>query len=286
MSIDGYGEIITFYSYKGGTGRTMALCNVACLLARRIQSQRKEVLMIDWDLEAPGLHKFFFQSKYLTPSEREEKKAQLGLIDLFSNLEWIITNSEFKQDEEIANDALNRVDISSFVVGTHISNLKMINAGLFNDEYPSKVTSFNWVRLYERSPSLIRLFAERLAERYRYVLIDSRTGYSDSGGICTMLMPQKLVVVFTPNSQSFDGTVELTKTATKYRRRSPDLRLLLVYPLASRIEASLGDLRAYWRFGNKSQGFVGYEQMFEDLFKDVYGLTDCNLKEYFEEVQI
>ena len=27
------GQIITFYSYKGGTGRTMALANLACLLA-------------------------------------------------------------------------------------------------------------------------------------------------------------------------------------------------------------------------------------------------------------
>ena len=216
------------------------------------------VLMIDWDLEAPGLHKFFFQSKYLTPSEQEEDKSRLGLIDLFSSLETLTTASEFKQDEEIANDALDRINISDFIVETHVSNLKMLNAGLINDEYPSKVTSFNWVKLYERFPSLIRLFAERLAERYTYVLIDSRTGYSDSSGICTMLMPQKLVVVFTPNSQSFTGSIELIKKATKYRRKSPDLRPLLVYPLASRIESSLEELRAYWRFGDRYKGFVGY----------------------------
>jgi MinD-like ATPase involved in chromosome partitioning or flagellar assembly len=28
------GQLITFYSYKGGTGRTMALVNVACLMAK------------------------------------------------------------------------------------------------------------------------------------------------------------------------------------------------------------------------------------------------------------
>ena len=48
------GRIITFYSYKGGTGRSMALANVAWLLA----TARKRVLMIDWDLEAPGLHRY------------------------------------------------------------------------------------------------------------------------------------------------------------------------------------------------------------------------------------
>src|SRR5204863_7393525 len=49
------GRIITFYSYKGGTGRTMALANVAWILA----SAGKKVLAADWDLEAPGLDRFF-----------------------------------------------------------------------------------------------------------------------------------------------------------------------------------------------------------------------------------
>ena len=50
------GNIITFYSYKGGTGRSMALANVSYLLA----SWGYKVLLVDWDLEAPGLHNFFF----------------------------------------------------------------------------------------------------------------------------------------------------------------------------------------------------------------------------------
>ena len=49
------GQVITFYSYKGGTGRTMAMANVAWIIA----SNGKRVLAVDWDLESPGLHKFF-----------------------------------------------------------------------------------------------------------------------------------------------------------------------------------------------------------------------------------
>src|SRR5687768_15714452 len=49
------GEIVTFYSYKGGTGRSMMLANVAWILA----SNGLRVLVIDWDLEAPGLHRYF-----------------------------------------------------------------------------------------------------------------------------------------------------------------------------------------------------------------------------------
>ena len=44
------GKIVTFYSYKGGTGRTMALANVAWVLA----SFGHRVLAVDWDLEGAG----------------------------------------------------------------------------------------------------------------------------------------------------------------------------------------------------------------------------------------
>src|SRR5262249_55632987 len=49
------GTVITFYSYKGGVGRSMALANLAWILA----SNGNRVLVIDWDLEAPGLHRYF-----------------------------------------------------------------------------------------------------------------------------------------------------------------------------------------------------------------------------------
>ena len=49
------GQVVTFYSFKGGTGRTMALANVAWILA----ANGKRVLIADWDLESPGLHRFF-----------------------------------------------------------------------------------------------------------------------------------------------------------------------------------------------------------------------------------
>ena len=66
------GKIVTFYSYKGGTGRSMALANVAWVLA----SSGKRVLAIDWDLEAPGLHRYF--EPFLADKSLERST---GLID-------------------------------------------------------------------------------------------------------------------------------------------------------------------------------------------------------------
>ena len=55
MTPNNGGKVLTFYSYKGGTGRTMALANTAWILA----SNGKKVRLVDWDLEAPGLHRYF-----------------------------------------------------------------------------------------------------------------------------------------------------------------------------------------------------------------------------------
>ena len=67
------GTIVTFYSFKGGTGRTMALANVAWILA----SNGKRVLAMDWDLEAPGLHRYF--APFLGDPEL---RSTPGVIDL------------------------------------------------------------------------------------------------------------------------------------------------------------------------------------------------------------
>src|SRR5258708_34998454 len=66
-------QITTFYSYKGGTGRTMLLANVAWILA----AAGKRVLVIDWDLEAPGLHRYF--APFLID---KELTSTPGVIDL------------------------------------------------------------------------------------------------------------------------------------------------------------------------------------------------------------
>ncbi len=49
------GTLVTFYSYKGGVGRSFALANVGVALA----AWGYRVLCIDWDLEAPGLSHYF-----------------------------------------------------------------------------------------------------------------------------------------------------------------------------------------------------------------------------------
>ena len=288
-----FGEVITFYSYKGGTGRTMALANIACLLARRTEVKRG-VLMIDWDLEAPGLHRFFYPK---TTRRSEKGNAQKdnafellpGLIDLFMELQNRINQDaqdEDYQSEESARQILDSFDLESFIWQTEIQGISLLKAGCFSAEYSKHVNTFDWDRLYNRSPWLFRLFAEKLSERYDYVLIDSRTGITDTSGICTMIMPEKLVVVFVPNQQSLTGIAELVHQAITYRNESDDLRQLMVYPLPSRIEDAEEILKNKWRFGDESEGIQGYQSMFEGLYRQEYDIEKYALLNYFDNILI
>jgi len=93
-----------------------------------------------------------------------------------------------------------------------------------------------------------------------------------------MLLPEKLVTVFTPNRQSLDGIVDLVRQAIEYRRSSDDLRPLAVFPLPSRIELAEKDLRDKW--------LNDYQGTFEALFREVYEVAECDLTAYFNEVQL
>jgi hypothetical protein len=162
----------------------------------------------------------------------------------------------------------------------------LLKAGRFDGNYAANVASFHWPELYRRSPYLLRGFADQLARDYSFVIIDSRTGLTDTSGICAMLMPEILITVFTPNLQNLSGVIDLVREAARYRAKSDDLRPLVVYPLPSRIEASEPALRRRWRFGDSSGGVPGFQPAFEDVFKDIYELPGCDLNSYFDDVQI
>lgn len=284
------GEVITFYSYKGGTGRSMALANVAGLLAQ----EGKRVLAIDWDLEAPGLHRYF--ANRTGSANSSDQDALPGVVDLMWRLceHFEVTpGMSIQQAQENARPVENfdalaaAVDFNSLPLPVDCGQsatgqLHFLKAGSFNEAYSRRVNTLPWEPLFYRAPGLFDAFAHFLESRYDYALVDSRTGLTDISGICTMLMPQKLVVVFTPNRQSLDGVLELARRAIDYRMTSSDVRPIVIFPLASRIDNSETDLRVKWRQGDGT----GYQPRFEKLMQDGYRLDSCNLESYFDAAQI
>ncbi len=277
------GEVVTFYSYKGGTGRTMALSNIAVLLARR-DNASVPVLMLDWDMEAPGLHHYFDQHEECP-----------GVLEFFEACREQLEqpgathgDGGAQDDAALAERVLDAIDWQQYVVRVDQgSPLYLMRAGRFDASYSERLAQMRWDQLFDACPALFRCFADTLARHFRYVLVDSRTGRTDSAGICTTLLPKKLVVVFTPNRQSLEGVDALVTRAIEYRRSHEDeQRPLLVYPLPSRIEMGDGAQRAEWRRGDSYKGIAGYQPMFERLLRNSYGLPQIALDSYFDEVQL
>ena len=58
-------------------------------------------------------------------------------------------------------------------------------------------------------------------ERYDFILVDSRTGVTDVGDICTVLLPDVLVLMFVTNFQNIEGIRNVMARATAARRDLP-----------------------------------------------------------------
>ena len=230
------GRIITFFSYKGGTGRSMALANIAWVLA----SAGQRVLMMDWDFEAPGLHRYVHP--FLSDPELVESP---GLIEFFLEFAGAAISPIRSQEDQSwfqrYKDPLNytiSVDFEFPKVGGRQGYLDLIPAGRQDAHYSLRVNGFNWDRFYTAFGGGIFLEAvkEHLRKEYDYILIDSRTGVSDTAGICTVQMPDHLVACFTLNRQSIAGCAAVARSAISQRGRPDGSASLCVWPVPTRIE--------------------------------------------------
>ena len=188
--------VTTFYSFKGGVGRTTLLANVAHVLA----AADERVLIWDLDLEAPGVHHF----PGLQPPERV---WQSGF------LEWLgdhpppagATAASWPDKEALATLCDRVYQASSpgrvFVLPAH---------GTFAD-LGRAYGAVGWHALFVEDPArglhLFRRVCAALIARFDpgFVLIDSRTGISDLGGVLTGFLPDCTVLVGNYGAQSTEG---------------------------------------------------------------------------------
>ena len=200
---------VTFYSFKGGTGRSMALVNIGVELVRA----GLRVLLVDFDLEAPGLDTFNLP---------QPSKPSQGLVDFV--LSYLETGES--------------PDVSEFIYKSPIpaaaGQLWVMPAGTPGDDYDRRFKSIDWHDLYSNRDGFL-LFEDMKAQwekQYEpdYVLIDSRTGHSDVSGICTRQLPDVNVLFFFPNDQNRRGLATVVKQirTESQTARKKDIKLHFV----------------------------------------------------------
>jgi tetratricopeptide (TPR) repeat protein len=259
------GTIITFYSYKGGTGRTTALANVAWILAMA----GKKVLAVDWDLESPGLHKFF--RPFL---DENVIHATPGIIDLIKDYAWAATteHQHAERDWHLDYARILRHAVSLDWEFPGEGTLDFVSAGQQNRAYSSLI-SMDWDNFYERlgGGQFFDALKTDMKRHYDYVLLDSRTGFSDIADICTVHFPDVLVDCFTLSYQSIEGAATVARDiADRYSNRG--IRIL---PVPMRIE-----------FGENAKVEAGraYARARFDQFPS--GMTEDEANRYWLSVEV
>ena len=249
------GKIVTFFSYKGGAGRTMALANVAWILA----SAGLKVLVVDWDLDSPGLDRYFHP--FL---DRARVAATPGVIGLLSDYSWAATRKEERPSDwhrEYAQILPHAISLNwgKFPPG---GTLDFVSAGTQNRDYSSNA-SVDWDNFYDRlgGGQFFDALREDMKSHYDYTLIDSRTGLSDIAEICTLHLPDILVDCFTLNEQAIEGAAKVARDiGQRYHYRN-----IRVLPVPTRIDeaekdkADIGIAHARSRFDSLRSEAGGYE---------------------------
>lgn len=209
---------ITFYSFKGGVGRSMAVINVAGILAAR----GFRVLVVDMDLEAPGLS-FLANQK---AADADAKPSQPGFVDL------LLDAVERGPDGDLfclpAPAVFDRYSAPYELPEEFRQNpdgiLHIMPAGRLDDDYSQRLERLDLPGLYQAGTGLPLILGFKQvvqdADRFDYVFIDSRTGFSDESGICTRDLPDCLIIVSGLNKQNVEGTASFLSTL----RRSIDER--------------------------------------------------------------
>ncbi|MFJ7077153.1 FxSxx-COOH system tetratricopeptide repeat protein [Streptomyces sp. NPDC098781] len=265
------GRIVTFYSYKGGTGRTMALANAAWILA----ANGKRVLAVDWDLEAPGLHRFFHP--FLDPAT---VGATTGVIDMLKEYAWAATSDGDGSDPEerpadwhVDYARIQRHAVSLDWSFTEPGTLDLVSAGRQDRDYSGLVSTFDWDHFYDDLGG--GLFFDALREdmrrNYDYVLIDSRTGLSDIADVCTAHLPDILVDCFTLSGQSIDGAAAVAHDIRDRFRR----RRIRILPVPMRIDE-----------GEKEKADAGRALARAKFDGFPSGMTEDELTKYWGSVEV
>jgi hypothetical protein len=256
------GKITTFYSFKGGVGRTMALANVAFLAA----ANGMRVLVMDWDLEAPGLAYYF--RGLLGPGQSRALKQSPGLMNLFWQWNSAVKHmpvdrlqaelDRFKAGEPFQDCVHPLINPDQRVLPKGAA-LDYIGPGSPTihvrhdvDEtitYEEALATFSWEDFFDQQAGGVVLESLRRWSKKRYdlILIDSRTGLADVAGTCTMQMPDEVMLCFIFNRQNIDGVAKIARTIRS--KRGSDIKLRAIPMRTARVgtlEESDARAKAIW----------------------------------------
>lgn len=195
--------IVTFYSIRGGVGRTTSLGYTAYNLEKKGYS----VVAIDMDLEAPGLPDIL--------GVNYDEKKRLGLVPLLHDLEQG-----------------NNVDIRDYMVRVEDREIYCLPAGKVNVEYIHLLHQLNFPQYYRFKNNPLAKVFEMLDNVLSpdVILIDARTGFSEINGPLLFDFADLAVITFFPHPQTKEAFHLLAKGILSHKNKrgyTPEMRFII-----------------------------------------------------------
>jgi cellulose biosynthesis protein BcsQ len=196
--------VVSFYSFKGGVGRTTTLG----ILARLLAYPGRHVAILDLDLEAPGLGRFF------------DIETERGLLDLLA--EYHATGSV---DVETLRACRRTLDVGE-------GRITVYPVGAMSSSYIERLASLDFTpQVQGANPVEMALRAVLKALRadhddLEYILLDARAGLHDLGGLSLHALSHVDVIIGRAGRATLDG-FSLVLQALARRRMKTDLRVVV-----------------------------------------------------------
>ncbi|NTW55180.1 MAG: NACHT domain-containing protein, partial [Chlorobaculum sp.] len=222
---------VTFYSYKGGVGRSLLAANIGVLCAKR-----GKTLLWDLDIEAPGVQNI--------PGLEPSRSINAGFF------EWLVEWQESMKPAKDANFSKlvklacqTPISEKLFILPTHGANAK------FAELYQKVRWDDFLVQDLESGLTLFRGALDTFGEAgFETVILDSRTGITDIGGLLAALLPHATVLVGNYGRQNTKGLAHVWEALepaemgrVQPRAQLPHLSRILV---ASPVNIEQTDLHA------------------------------------------
>jgi AAA domain len=200
--------VVTFYSYKGGMGRTTTLVAYALHCAINLN---KKVVILDCDFEAPGYLNFF---------NIHEKDNKNGVVEY-------LLDKKFDKNIQVTNYCYTLEELAEKLKLPKLQNLRIMPAG---DLAQSAEVNYYVEALakldYTKTTLIVKDFNNLLLSIEKelqpdIILIDSRTGFSDVFDFTALKLSDLIVSFFGSSEQTRPGRKFLLE---KYVQIKKDVR--------------------------------------------------------------
>ena len=232
--------IITFFSFKGGVGRTTALVATALTLA----GNGHRVAIVDLDLEAPGLSSIF------SPNNPKP----FGVIDYL--LEKKIQSSSWSLRDHIL--PIN----NPLLLGNLGGQIHLFTAGNVDSNYLEKLARLDFQNLVDHQlPDTFKGMLKELESAVKpldFILLDSRAGFHDIGGLALTDLSHAAVIFGRQSRQSWAGLTHVIRRLSRpLSEEREQLPVVLVHAmaLASLERRRNEELRAF-----KEQAYIAFQE--------------------------